>query len=174
MDVSVARARFTRADYERLPEGFPAQLVDGWLVKEPSPTYGHQWVVGRVYRALAALVGDRAIVSPIDVGVDDENVYQPDVVVVPEVPSGHVRDVGIPVVAFEVLSPSTARRDRRKLARLLAAGVREVWLIDLDAGVVERHDREGVRRATGDDALASDAVPGFAVTPSVLFSTRRP
>ena len=35
---------FTRRDYEALPEGFPAQLVDGFLVREPSPSYGHQLV----------------------------------------------------------------------------------------------------------------------------------
>ena len=31
---------FTRADYDRLPEGFPAQLIHGWLVRDPAPSYG--------------------------------------------------------------------------------------------------------------------------------------
>ena len=103
-----SRARTTKL----LPEGFPAQLIDGCLVKEPSPTYGHQWVLGRVYRALALLVGDRAVPAPIDVGLDDWNVFQPDVVVLSGVPDASRHDVGVPLLAVEVLSSGTARLDR--------------------------------------------------------------
>jgi hypothetical protein len=42
------RALYTRADYERLPEGFPAQLVRGQLVKEPAPRCGHGVIGARV------------------------------------------------------------------------------------------------------------------------------
>ena len=35
-------AKFTRADYMRLPEGFPAFLLRGELVREAAPTWGHQ------------------------------------------------------------------------------------------------------------------------------------
>src|SRR5262245_20373994 len=174
MDVQTARERFTRHDYEQLPEGFPAQLVDGWLVRDPSPTFGHQWLVGRIYRALHALVGERAVPSPIDVGIDDYNVFQPDVVVVPEIPDLSKRDVGIPVIAFEILSRSTMRRDRgRKLPRLLAAGVREVWLVDLQEKWIERHTLDASRRVVGSERLASDAIPGLSLVPDELLAPPR-
>src|SRR5262245_23633494 len=115
--------RFTRADYELLPEGFPAQLVGGQLVREPAPTYGHMRI-GSVLHALAvSLVGpERALQAPADVGIDDLNVFQPDVLVLREVPPEHVHEVGIPLLAVEILSPSTARRDRRlKLGKYLTA-----------------------------------------------------
>src|SRR5262245_18911553 len=114
MDVRTARTRFTRADYNRLPEGFPAQLIDGDLVRDPSPTYGHQWLVGWIFAALRVLVGERAIVSPIDVELDDYNVYQPDVVVTPRIPDLDKHNVGIPTIALEILSSSTMRNDRNR------------------------------------------------------------
>ncbi len=64
--------KFTRADYERLPEGYPVELIDGQLVKEPAPTFGHQWIVGRFHVEFYSLVGaGRIVVSPIDVFVDE-------------------------------------------------------------------------------------------------------
>ena len=41
--------RFTLREWMALPEGFPAQLFDGQLVREPSPTYGHQDLAGHLY-----------------------------------------------------------------------------------------------------------------------------
>jgi Uma2 family endonuclease len=170
--MRVAEARFTRADYELLPEGFPAQLVAGRLVREPSPTYGHSYFSGQLYARLLALVGPaRAVHAPQDVGIDEFNVFQPDVLVLREIPPLDVHDVGIPLLALEVLSPSTARRDRRrKLPRYLAAGVAEVWIVDPDAGTVEVHDAAGRRSASGDETIASRAVPGLEVVPAALFA----
>jgi len=166
-------ARFTRADYDRLPEGFPAELIGGALVKEASSTYGHQRVEHRILAALAALVGlDRALPAPVDVGIDEWNVFQPDIVVLRQLPvDDETRDLGIPLLAVEVISPSTARRDRGvKCRRMLRAGVAEVWIVDRAAGLIERHDATGSRTATGETALASGVVPGFALTPARLFS----
>lgn len=162
---------YTRADYVRLPEGFPAQLVNGWLVKDEAPTYGHQWLVTRLCRLLADLVPlGHLIAAPTDVAIDEHNVFQPDVVVLRRVPAWESSDVGIPLVAFEVLSKRTARRDRaRKTPRLLAAGVEEVWLVDPDAELVEIHHGNGVRIGRGDDRLTSCAVPGFELIPRTFF-----
>jgi Uma2 family endonuclease len=164
--------RFTRSDYERLPEGFPAQLVAGGLVKEPSPTYGHQYVASVLHARLAALVGlGRALHAPQDVGVDEFNVYQPDVLVTRAVPSFDARDVGIPLLAIEVLSPATARRDRDvKRRRLLHAGVGEVWIVDPATETVEVYDAAGVRAASGSETIRSRVVPGFDVVPASLFA----
>jgi Uma2 family endonuclease len=171
LNVSRLSPRFTRSDYDLLPEGFPAQLVNGCLVREPAPTYGHQRVAQALNLRLAALVDSRRVVcAPIDVGLDQHNVYQPDIVVLPHVPPDSVRDVGVPLLAIEVLSPSTARRDRRvKLPRLLAAGTREVWIVDPVAQSVEVHDAAGCRSVTGGESLASNVIVGFHVSPSDLF-----
>jgi Uma2 family endonuclease len=170
-DVTVP---FTRADYERLPEGFPAQLVEGELVRDPAPTYGHQWTILALLHLVEHLVRPGLVVlPPIDVGIDNENVYQPDLVVLRQRPPPDVHDVGIPWIAFEVLSPSTSRRDRRvKTPRLVAAGVAEVWLVDLDSPSVEVHDAHGVRTARGDESIASHVLPGLSIVPSALLPPR--
>ncbi len=162
---------FTRADYDRLPEGFPAQLIEGLLVKEPAPTYGHQSLASQIHVLLAARVGATlALQAPCDVGLDDRNVYQPDVLVLRSPPSNDAHDVGIPLLAVEVLSPATARRDRRvKRKRLLEAGVAEVWIVDPDTRTIEVDDATGHRVASGDGTLSSTAVPGFSLTPTALF-----
>ena len=162
---------FTRRDWDLLPEGFPAQLVAGWLVKEPAPNYRHQRIESRLHVLLVPLVGpDRALMSPADVVLDDKNVYQPDLVVLRNLPPDGERNVGIPLLAVEILSPSTARRDRNvKCARLLAAGTGEVWLVDPEAKTIEVHDAHGVRHASGSTPIDSRVLPGLSVNPSSLF-----
>lgn len=163
---------FTLAHWRRLPEGFPAQLVEGDLVCEPPPTYSHQRFQMRLLQALLPLVPDGyPLGAPAGVEIDDHNAYEPDVVVLRRLPGDRETNVGIPRLAIEVLSPSTARLDRTvKCARLLKAGVEEVWLVDARAGTVERHRAAGVEAARGEQCLSSVAVPGFSVVPAVLFA----
>lgn len=161
---------FTAQDYRVLPEGFPAQLVAGALVREPAPTYGH----GRVVLELAALLRPQVprgcvVVAPVDVPVDEHNVFQPDVVVVGARPPDDAASVPVPRLVIEVLSPTTAVRDRsEKCPRLLALGVLEVWLVDPGARLIEVHTRRGCEAFTGTDRAASRAVPGFQVSAAML------
>jgi Uma2 family endonuclease len=168
-------ALFTRTHYNLLPEGFPAELIEGCLVKEPAPTYGHQALASRIHLQLATLVGpDLALCGPVDVVVDELNVFQPDVVVLQRPGRPEESDVGIPHLALEILSPSTRERDREvKCHRLLAAGVREVWLVDAETRSVERWSVDGCVQAGIGERLSSDAVPGFSLTPAELFSPAR-
>lgn len=167
----VTTTKFKRADYMALPEGFPAQLIDGELVKDPAPTYGHQRLVLDLAAMLRELVGrDRVVISPIDVFLDDENVFQPDVLVTPAPLRRDAADVGIPCLVIEVLSPSTRHLDRRrKLGSYLEAGIEEVWIVDPDSGTVEIHTVGGETVGRGRDEVASRIVPGFRVVPDVLF-----
>jgi Uma2 family endonuclease len=167
-------ARFTRADYMRLPEGFPAELIDGVLVREPAPSGWHQGLVGAVFLELAACVGRRRVVpSPIDVFVDEHNVLQPDVAVLPkDAPIGaRTTAIAIPILVVEVLSPSTARRDRRqKTAIYLRAGVREVWLVDPATKSTDIVTSAGATHFATGATPRSDAVPGFALDLGALFA----
>ena len=159
-----APSKFTQADYLRLPEGFPAQLVDGELVKEPAPTYWHQEIVGRVFVALKRAAPDQpVIVAPADVFIDEWNVLQPDVLMLEK--GAVVRrgepPPGLPVLVVEVLSPWTAMRDRDvKVRTYLRAGIREVWLVDPDRETVE------VLPSGGE---TSRVLPGFSLSPVELF-----
>ena len=163
---------FTQRDYLQLPEGFPAELIEGEFVKEPSPTYWHQGLILRLVAPLLRSVDlDRVILAPADVFIDDWNVLQPDVLV--RAPEDAVRGPAarsaIPVLVVEVLSPSTAHRDReRKTGIYLRAGVGEVWIVDPDAGAVEVHTSSGVRVFRGGEVAESRVVEGFRLSWSAL------
>ena len=165
MTETTKDTRFTVQDYMALPEGFPAQLIEGWLVKEPAPTRWHQGiVVALTAQLLAAVDRRRVLVSPTDVVLDRWNVFQPDVLVFPEgvrvTPT--MPPTVLPILVVEVLSPGTARRDRGvKCAGWLRAGIVEVWLVDPDAGAIEVRTRDGSTRHAGDEEAVSAAVPGF-------------
>jgi Uma2 family endonuclease len=167
---------FTRALYDRLPEGFPAQLVDGALLHDPTPLRGHQALVGAIFLTVAPLVGlRRAFVSPVDVVLDDLNVLQPDVAVWETPPPLDRRAPDVPLVVFEVLSPSSRRLDREvKAGKYLAAGVREVWLVDPDEETVEIRTPEERRVFRRSDEARSAAIEGFGVVPAALFGPLRP
>ncbi len=185
-------ALYTRRQWDLLPEGFPAQLIEGRLVREPSPAFGHQRIALAIAHDLKRLVGPRRVgLAPVDVPVDAFNVFQPDVVVwrAPLADDTPYDEAGIPLLVVEVLSPSTARRDRAvKRVRLLDAGVDEVWLVDRQARTIEVYDRDRYRdqprrvvAQRGSDelaserlaserlALASRALEGFELSPAQLF-----
>ncbi len=156
-------ARFTRADYAQLPEGFPAFLLDGDFVKEEAPTWGHQGIAFEIASALRPIAPDRVLMSPVDVVIDNWNVLQPDVMVLRD--GVRWRDADpeeVPVLVVEVLSPSTESRDRgAKTAAYFRAGVAEVWLVDPDAGAIDVVTSDGTRHHDADDEAVSTAVPGF-------------
>ena len=159
-------ARLTRADYDRLPEECGVQLVEGAFVREPSPSFDHQAVVVAIVERLLPLVDSRRIApAPVDVRIDEWNVFQPDVAVYARaVPRGTKR-AGTPVLVVEVLSPATEGRDREPKTRMyLTAGVREVWLVEPRTGRIEVHTAGGSRTYGAADSVTSCAVPGFTAT----------
>lgn len=173
--VTMEQTRFTRAQYMRLPEGFRAQLLDGVLIRDPAPASWHQVVVGKIHYQLIQLVGIcRTVQSPVDVFVDDHNILQPDVLVLPA--SHSIRrgdlEVAMPILVVEVLSRSTEKRDRnQKVAIYLGAGVAEVWLVHPHTAAVEIHRTRGVEHYRPDDRPESEAVPGFELDLATLLDT---
>jgi Uma2 family endonuclease len=169
---AVTDARYTRRDYLLLPEDFPAPLIEGDLVKEPGPEYGHLQVESRVNRALTELVGpDRVLVSRADTPIDEWNVFQPDLAVWREAPPPEGRGTVVPLLVVEILSPSTEARDGRvKAPGYLRAGVVEVWLVDPRRRRIEIHSRDGVTAAEGGAEARSRALAGFALVPDRLFA----
>ncbi|MFQ5844557.1 MAG: Uma2 family endonuclease [Planctomycetota bacterium] len=172
--MTVTSPRFTSVDYERLPEGFPAELIDGTLVKEPSPTPWHQDLVLHLGQLLRSVVGrGRVLVSPIDVFIDDHNVLQPDVLALDAKRAVRPEDarVALPLLVVEVLSPATARWDRDvKTTIYLGAGVREVWLVDPASKAIEIRSRTGCETVGTGARAVSRAVPGLEVEAADLFA----
>jgi len=174
--------RATREDYERLPEHVKAELIDGEVVMTPSPSDWHEHLVARLTASVRGHLGrgadGRVLGSRTEVVArvgGAENILQPDVIVLPEGtrPTGRDWKVPTPVWVAEVLSPSTASRDRgAKLRLYAAAGVREAWLVDPDTKTIEVCDlAAGTRRVfLAGERAASGAIRGFAVDVAAFFA----
>lgn len=129
-----AVGEWTVDDLDRLPDdGLQYELLDGVLLVTPAPTLRHQRAVGRIFRELSENCppGFEVLVSPLDWRPDRLTSLQPDVLLVrnEDVREG---DIGAAMVlAVEVLSPSTSRKDRMlKRSRYEEAGVLSYWLVD--------------------------------------------
>jgi Uma2 family endonuclease len=176
------KVRHTRADYERLPEGACAQLIEGELVMTPAPSPRHELLVARLILRIGDCLGAEAdrrlLASKFEVVAGkppDEEIAQPDVAVLPEgtKPTAKGWRPLAPVLVAEILSPSTERYDRGAKMRIYAsAGVKEAWLLDPDAETIEIHDLSAAdRRAYGRGEVAeSRAVPGLVVEVGPFFA----
>ncbi len=73
--------RMTAREFSQLPESNqPTELIYGEVVVSPAPDDVHQKISYRVTLFLSQAVPDGEIrYAPIDVYLDDENVFQPDV-----------------------------------------------------------------------------------------------
>jgi Uma2 family endonuclease len=128
--------RFSWADYRSWPDDERWELIDGVAyAMSPAPSTRHQAVAlalgSRIEQALRGKPC-RPFVAPTDVKLSEQDVVQPDILVVcrPErIRGSHIE--GAPDLIVEVLSPNTAARDlRQKKALYELAGVREYLLID--------------------------------------------
>ena len=138
------RIKFTYIDYKNTPDDKRYELLDGELVVVPSPRTGHQKTLLKLGVRLVAFVEERRLgevyVAPFDVVLADTDVVQPDILFISNERAGIVTEdnvQGAPDLVIEILSPSTAERDRTFKRSLYAHhGVREFWIVDTNAGSV--------------------------------------
>jgi len=175
--------RVSFSDLQQMPEdGRRYELYDGEVIVVPSPFPRHQRAAIELLdrlRDYARRYGGEALISPLDIVFSEHDVLQPDVVffrasrrhlIQPDAP---IRSV--PDLVVEVLSPSTATRDRtRKMQTYAQYGVAEYWLIDLATRQIEVYTLVGGSFALHQTALAADIVrsvilPDFAVQADALF-----
>jgi Uma2 family endonuclease len=127
---------YRAADYWKLPEGEPVELIRGRLVVSPSPNTLHQTVsitLASLIFEIARKNGARALAAPTDVQLDDHTIIQPDVLYIRKERRGIIRQIveGPPDLLVEILSPHNSRRDRvDKLDLYAQYGVAEYWIVD--------------------------------------------
>jgi Uma2 family endonuclease len=139
-------AKLTYADYVTLPDdGKRYEILDGELVVTASPSSRHQRVSENLSYALSSWVRARSLgriwYAPLDLILADTTVVVPDISYVSNERSGIVSRRGMeaaPDLVVEILSASTASRDRGAKLRLYARyGVPRYWIVDAEARTLE-------------------------------------
>jgi len=149
----MATARITWQDALLMPEdGKRYEAIDGELYVTPAPSRRHQWLSENLGAALRELLVERGhgwiYRAPIAVEFPDtEEGVQPDIIFVSKDRSEILVDEGIrgaPDLVVEILSPSTAERDRTIKRKLYQRqGVAQYWMVDPDAESVDVWDFQG-------------------------------
>ncbi len=175
--------KFTYEDYRHTPEDHRYELIDGELIMAPAPRLPHQRVARKLGSRLIQFVEDNDLgevfFAPSDVLLSNTDVVQPDILFVSNerehllLGGDNVR--GGPDLVVEILSPSTAGRDRTVKRTLYARhGVREYWLVDPDAGTVMvlllSDDHFEVSGTYGEGETATSPIlEGFSVSLDEIF-----
>ena len=124
----------TRADLELLPDdGHRYELLDGSLLVTPAPDWDHQRGVVKILTLLESRCPDHleVLTAPFDVVLGDDSVLQPDALVVRAADYNRRGLFVAPLLAVEVLSPSTRRADlTTKRSRYERLGCRAYWVLD--------------------------------------------
>ena len=175
--------RFTYRDYLLLPEGDRRELIEGDFYVVPAPSFRHQIISRNLGTLLWEFVrGEglgQVVWAPTDVVLSLESVVQPDILFISNERRGIITEdnvSGAPDLVVEILSPSTAERDR-ELKRTLYAryGVREYWIVDPEDSSVEVMALEeagfvSARRYTSGQ-VESPLLPGLAIPLGEIFAS---
>lgn len=157
-------------------DGNRYELIGGEIVVSPSPVPRHQVIVSRLFRVLLMSVPEHleVIGAPLDTVLEVDSVVQPDLLVC-RLSGFSARALEeAPLLAVEVLSPSTARRDLTVKRDLYErAGVAAYWVVDPEGPALNVWERgvEGYGEPVlvGPDETWPGRTPfAAAVTPSDL------
>ncbi|GHV72004.1 hypothetical protein AGMMS49928_26830 [Spirochaetia bacterium] len=144
------KEQYTYADYLDWDEDFRAEIIDGVVYEMAPPITIHQRLVGRLYIKLANFLEGKTcetFVAPFGVRLfpkkdrSDTTVVEPDIIVVCD--PGKIDEQGCngaPDLVIEILSPSTARKDRLiKFNAYRDAKVREFWIVSPEEKGIETY-----------------------------------
>lgn len=187
MDAVTTAQRMTAAEFLALPpleNGHLRQLIDGEVVVN-APSWTHGDSLGAILTALRNWVRAGSARGganvPVDVLLDNYNVYEPDVVWYRDGRAprrGDPPPYAVPDIAVEVRSPSTWRYDiGLKKATYERQGVAELWLVDTAADVVlvfrrsvpEAQEFDVSEEFATDETLTSPLLPGFTLRVDEIF-----
>ncbi|MFZ3130526.1 MAG: Uma2 family endonuclease [Desulfosporosinus sp.] len=177
---------FTYQDYLLLPEepGYHFEVLEGMLIKEPSPNVLHQRVSRRLERILEDYFQEydaqgEVFNAPLDVTFHDITIVQPDLLYVSGKQKQIVKEAridGPPTLVVEILSPGSRRKDRlQKLQIYLKAQIQHYWLVDPEDKMLEcflLRDGAYTLAASGmdEDVVEHPGYPGLSIALKTLWN----
>jgi len=177
---------YTLEEFWELPEPpdhSKLELIAGVLYLTPPPGYRHDNSVSRLIRLLSEYLlkpGDKGTlyVPRAAIWTSPNTYLEPDLFYVSAETESRLQPNHRTTadLVIEVISPGSAIYDRNTKSDTYAAlGVKELWLVDEAAGIIERRTLEGNRYASSvvferDDYLKSVVLSGFEVKVDSVFS----
>lgn len=170
----------TYDEVQQFPDdGYRYELIDGELLVTPAPNTAHQraitQLIGLFLQAVPAEL--EVLVGPVDWYVRPTTYFEPDLVVVRRDGRADAQKLlEPPVLAVEVLSPSTRHRDvGLKLRAYEDAGLAWYWVVDPVEPRLTVHRLVDGRFAcqasvAGDERYAADDPFPVALTPAQLVA----
>ncbi|MBS4021781.1 MAG: Uma2 family endonuclease [Dethiobacter sp.] len=139
---------YTYEDYLKIPEepGYRFEILEGNLVKEPSPSMHHQRLSRELGYQLITYFNEfdpegELFFAPLDVTLTSSNVLQPDILFVSSTRKGIMRRERIDGpcdLVVEIMSPTNRRKDRlSKMEIYRKAGIPHYWLVDPEENTLE-------------------------------------
>ena len=184
MAIPNPEVKFTYQDYLNTPEDKRYELLDGELIMTPAPGELHQSASAQLGWRLVQFASEnnmgRVYHAPFDAVLSDTDVVQPDLLYVSNERSRVITPENIqgpPDLVVEILSPSTATRDRTFKRTLYARHrVKEYWMVDTtvkDITVLLLGDRgfEVVDVYGEGEAMTSPTLTGFRINLDDIFFT---
>jgi len=174
--------KYTHSDLLEMPDdGKRREIVDGEVYVAPSPLSSHQRILGNLayafWKFLEAHPLGELLVSPMDVILSAHDVLAPDLLFISNEHRDYVQDWvrGAPDLVIEILSPASKVRDRGIKSKAYARyGVREYWIVDPTAEVIEvyRLTERGFELAAKrakDAVVETPLLPGFCLLVDSIF-----
>jgi len=167
----------TRADLASMPDdGHRYELIDGVLVVTPAPGFRHQVVLAELNDRLrqGCPEGLTVLFAPFAVALSEDTELQPDLIVAATADFTSRELPQAPLLAVEILSPSTRRIDLTlKRDRLEAAGCEAYWCIDPDQLTLTAwHLEHGrfieVAHVSGDETFETELPFPISIRPAEL------
>ncbi|MBE0427356.1 MAG: Uma2 family endonuclease [Nitrospirae bacterium] len=133
----IEKKKYTYEDYLKTPDDERYELIEGELLKIPTPFTKHQKISGELSFILNKFITENGIGelfhAPLDVYFDDKNVVQPDILFISKDRLniiGEKNIQGAPDLVIEIISENTAYRDLIQKKKLYAKfGVKEYWIV---------------------------------------------
>ena len=175
--------RLTYDDYLALPETMQRyEVIDGKLIMEPAPLFGHQWHSRKIFQPMANYVDEHrlglVVYTPVDIMITRAplRTRQPDVLYIS---FERIAQLGLdnmeelpfldiaPDLVVEIVSPSESQQNvSDKLADYGRMGVDECWLVRSREGTIEvvqfiSDSSRTVERFSNGARVQSHVLPGW-------------
>jgi Uma2 family endonuclease len=177
VETRTTRRRFTVHDYHRMAEADilheddRVELIGGEIL-EMSPVGGrHAACVREINHLLSRQLGDELradVQSPVRLSEQEEP--QPDLAVLRTRDYAGLLPTPEDVLLLIEIADTSLTYDRNvKLPLYARSGIAEIWLVDLNANIVERYTEPSgdgyrlLRRAGGEEMLESAVLPALVV-----------